>query len=68
MDVSAVITSVSNPAAQEAHRQLWMVFNFLFTVVGSFVFGYFAAFYAGFELAWVSKDLLLGFYFIFFIF
>ena len=28
------------------NRQMWTVFNFLFTVVGSFIFGYFAAHFA----------------------
>ena len=32
---------------QAAHRQLWVVVNFFLTVIGSFVFGFYAAYFAG---------------------
>ena len=38
---------------QATHRQMWMVMNFVLTVIGSFVFGYFAAYFAGIESTWV---------------
>ena len=32
---------------QATHRQLWVVVNFFLTVIGSFVFGFYAAYFAG---------------------
>ena len=37
------------------NRQLWMVVNFFLTVVGIFVFGYYAAYFAGFSSTGVRK-------------
>ncbi len=42
------------PSVQATSRQLWAVVNLLLTVVGSFVFGYFAAYYAAFDVPAVS--------------
>jgi len=39
---------------QSTNRQLWVVVNFLLTVVGAFTFGYFAAHFAGFDIPGVS--------------
>ena len=39
------------------NRQLWMVVNFFLTVVGIFVFGYYAAYFAGFSSTGVRKSI-----------
>ena len=38
------------------NRQLWMVVNFFLTVVGIFVFGYYAAYFAGLSSTGVRKS------------
>ena len=41
-------------AVQSANRQLWVVVNYLLTIVGAFTFGYFVGHFAGFDIPGVS--------------
>lgn len=40
------------------NRQLWTVLNFLLTVIGAFVFGFSAAYFADFDTVMVSSNLI----------
>ena len=48
-------------AVQSADRQVWAMLNFLVTVVGAFVFGYCAGYFAGYSMPTVS----LGVFFLY---
>ena len=41
-------------AVQSANRQLWVVVNYLLTIVGAFTFGYFVGHFASFDIPGVS--------------